>query len=228
MDYSQFLKRWGKLKRNSTLFLEETQSVYRYSDVQYIEEFFQTGRLKLSSFNSNRIAELSRRDSQEGKQFYRMYSKDRSAIVKLGTQPDVGFYTFCTSKEFNPGKFYGKFNANGCFEITDIQRFSYEIAKSLKDFILGVEGEVVYTDKRHIEVYLENYPHSQDFNEETSIVDKVIILSDITAKDHQLFFRKPIKYKSESEYRMVFRTLSREENLYIDCPNAIKYCHKLY
>jgi len=203
-------------------------SIFRYMDEEYINRFFETGELKLSTYFGNRdIKDSTRKDTEEGKLYTRLYNKSRSFHIDMANEPYKGWFTFCTSLEYNPKKFYEKFQTNGVFEITNTTAFGYEIAKVLPKYMNGFEGLIEYTNNRSSVYFLENYPEFQDFDKNTDSIHVISTITEIIKDPYALLFQKRTSFKSELEYRHVWRVFNHNESEFIKCPGALKYCRRI-
>ncbi|MFK8010803.1 MAG: hypothetical protein AB8B80_02100 [Marinicellaceae bacterium] len=201
------------------------KSVFRYGRKEHIDDFFKTGKLKLSTYFSNREAEnKARKDEMEGKQFNRIHNKSGDYFVDLVNEPYKGWFTFCTSAEYNPEKFFTLFDSNSCFEITDLKGFANEVAKVLEKYSNGFMGPVIYSDDRYFNYYLHDFPHAPDISKDTHMQDLVILLSNLTMGDKKIFFRKRKYFLPQFEFRFVWRVINFNHSEFIICPEARKYC----
>ena len=220
MSLEHFWKSWWIKKKDSH------SSVYRYCEQKYIDEFFETGRLKLSTFKSNRIIEDGiRKDENEGLHTYRVASKDRKRVCELNVSDFDHRRIFCCSTQLDLSSLLTYFKVDGCFEITNSIGFAYEIALVLNGYHYGQEGPVEYTDDNFTYFLLEQHENLPDLPEDKNM-KSFLPLIDAIGKDLNMFFHKRKAFSSEKEFRFVWKCI-KEHPIFIDCPGALKYCKKI-
>jgi hypothetical protein len=126
----------------------KTPEVFRYLNQDYINDFFTTGRIRLSTFvqfKKNPDEQIG--DPTEGKNV--LYGTDgKNSIVAL-TQHGVNSYVLCTSTE-ESSLLLESFKSDGYFKIKDTTGFAVAIANRLPGFIYGLEGSCKYKEERNI------------------------------------------------------------------------------
>ncbi|MBK9273360.1 MAG: hypothetical protein IPM49_02315 [Flavobacteriales bacterium] len=194
---------------------------------QYVDHFFRTGELKLSSYESNRIIEDAvRRDHVEGTGDYVIVSRDRRLSYRLGARA-FDQRMLCMSTSSNLDRMMSHFGVDGCFEVTNTTGFGFEIAKALVAFRFGREGVVTYQDGYEKIFLLENHPHLLDLTLSAPSNEQLFSYIDIIGRtDFDMLFTKPLQFQDEEEYRFNWLCAPKHPML-IRCPGALKYCRKI-
>ncbi|MCB9173505.1 MAG: hypothetical protein H6589_02775 [Flavobacteriales bacterium] len=194
---------------------------------EYIDQFLKTGRLKLSSYESNRKTEDKiRQDDFEGYHTYRILNRNRTNGAELKVNDRDVHRILCCSLEFDKKFYCNYFKVDGCMEISNAFAFGYEIAKVLEEYGYGMEGLVDYVDEKINYLLLEQFPELPDLPNEPKMQDLFIYIDAITRLDPGPFYKKPKKFIPEKEYRITWKCKANHD-IFIDCPGAIKYCKKI-
>lgn len=201
--------------------------VYRYMDKQYIEEFFDTGRLMLSSFSKFRAhADEQRGDEQEGMNLIVGAGCDKvvSAQVEVGRNS----YVLCTSVHGNDELMH-QFKTNGYFRITDTHYFGRAIADALNGCTDGLEGFCTYKDEHVIrKQMLPSVSLKFDLNNNIPIDMEKAAEAAIGLAGAEAFFSKRRAYENQTEYRIIWNMdHDVEGSVVIECPDALKFCEKI-
>ena len=205
-------------------------SVYRYMDKKYINEFFETGRLRLSSFNTyEKYEDQVKGDKGEGMNIaFATSKKDNKtmvAVVRVGSNA----YSLCASLIHSKG-LMKKFDCDGVFRIKDSQSFGLAIANKVMGFVEGLQGHCIYVNERRTNKEIKNL----SFDEMKISPDKKELemgklfqkVNEINSIDS--FFMKPKKYQYQSEYRFIWLVQgNKNDYLEIECKEAIQFCEKI-
>ena len=214
-------------------------TIFRYMDTNFVDEFFNEGKLRLSSIR--RFAKHDNdlmRDYLEGRLEIRV--GDRHGLnVSMNVSYGHSAYILCFSllENFDLGESMG-FNSG--FRVNNMGGFISEVSKAIKevykfDLFSVSKGPCVYvTDRiyenrsrtissmKEIGIYdsSEGYENGFNFDEMTAFVRD--------EGKHALFYKLK-SYATEHEYRIIWEL--HEENVpeYIDIviPNAVKYCERI-
>ncbi|MFK8044444.1 MAG: hypothetical protein AB8B72_03045 [Crocinitomicaceae bacterium] len=227
-NLTHFANNWKIRTGINNVMTRRIIEAYRYMDQNHIDEFFSTGKLKLSTFKSNRDAEGIRNDKNEGITHFLVISKDQTKTLKIPTREGNGRLTLCTSFELNLDKYLNYFKTNGCFKINQIQGFAFEISKVLNMYRGGMEGMIEYSERKELVINLAHFPELPDLNLRNEIWkgDNYKIIEYISKAELDLYFHKRTKFLAEDEYRLLWWT-RRDHRLFITCPGAVKYCEKI-
>jgi len=194
-----------------------TPELYRYMDQKYIDEFFETGNLRLSTFHTfAQHADEQRRDTEEG----------HNTLVGLGdghtimarTQHAHNCLILSTSTVADEGLMEA-FETNGYFSIKNSTGFGTAIANRLPGFLEGIEGFCIYAEQRMIKRRLDSFtlddlkqaPESPSLS-----LDKIFALTaQIGGAD--VLFVNHIRFRHQNEYRFVWTVShSVEEAVFVD------------
>jgi hypothetical protein len=180
---------WLIRKSINGVLTRNVQEVYRYMDQVFIDQFFNDGTIKLSSFQSNREKENDiRKDENEGFRTFKIISRDRKRQYDLTVDDRDTHRMLCTSVDLDLDNLNTRFGG-GCFKITNTFAFSMAIARKLELFERGQEGLVQYSDNNYTPIFLETIPHlpdltDGDFSQITRYIDF------ISRNQFEMFFHK--------------------------------------
>lgn len=195
----------------------------RQLKTEYVEEFFNDGSLRLSSFITFRKhPDELRRDSQEGRITMEIESPNgKTGVVATNGQEA---YVLCASTVETALPKDGEVSA---FRIMDSLGFANAISSQIPGFVGGVEGLCSYRssmmvskkDPRMIRPPSENEDPEKWFEEQNRYIGRHSI---------ETFFIKEIKFAHEAEYRFIwFASGPRKEYLEIKCPAALQFCERV-
>ncbi|WP_027420347.1 hypothetical protein [Crocinitomix catalasitica] len=223
----EFRNRWRIRSHINGVMLRNISQVYRYMDQYWIDEFFKTGNLQLTSFVKNRTVDDIRNDENEGYHDYIILSRDRTKQSSIRFDDRDTHRMLCTSTELDLNKYLPYFKVDGCFKINNPLGFGYEVAKVLKGFEKGQEGMTEYTDRGFSFFPLEKFPDLPDLTDNSPPIHELFPYLDMIPRvDFNMFYLKKTKYSPENEYRLIWKC-EREHDLIINCPDARKFCEKI-
>lgn len=205
----------------------KTPEVFRYLEQRYIDDFFSTGLIRLSTFMQfKKYPDEQLGDSTEGKNV--LYGTDGEKSFIALTQHGVNSYVLCTSTNEKP-ELLDSFKKDGYFKITDTTGFAAAIANRIPGFMDGLEGFCKYQTERNIKRELPNSIIADLLsNPENKIsLDKLFALTSQVGQE-DVFFIKHTSYMQQNEYRFIWNVSSTTNDaLFIDCPEAIQFCKKI-
>ena len=230
MDAFEFQPKWLIREGFDGEKYQKPNSVFKYMKQKHIDNFFNSGVIKLGTFNSYKKTEdQNREDYQEGTNEYVVWNKDRSHKWTLRRMTGNDNLIFCTSTKEDLTTLGSRWDCDGYFEIQNSLGFAFEVAKSINGFKLGLEGPAIYTDSGQTNFYTELYK-VDDFNKSTPVQELFKTFDLISKINLDLFFSKrTYPYKIESEYRFIW-ILDHEptaEELIVRCPDARRFCKKI-
>jgi len=205
--------------------------LYRYLEKKYVDEFFSTGTLRLSSFEQFRKhADETRMDEQEGfAKFIHRTSEGNgeTLIIDYECYPDV--YSLCASALPSNSLMRRFSGANSAIVIWDPISFSNVVTEALKKVVSVrqcIQGPCSYQFRRVVErdlgyLGIADGETSNPFEMDPAKLNMVI--SEII--NHDVYFLKRETYVSEAEYRFVWLidgVADHPINLVV--PDATKYC----
>jgi hypothetical protein len=204
--------------------------VYRYMDNKYIDDFFNTGRLRLSSFKIyQNYEDPEKGDKGEGWNIAIATSKKENhtmyAVVGVGSNA----YSFCTSTIYSE-ELKQKFNCDGAFLIKDSQSFGLAISNRLNGFLEGLQGHCIYQAERSTKKEIESLSlDDMKIAPDKPEIDMNKMFSKINeANSIDSFFMKPIRFQYQSEYRFIWIVNGDTSEYYeVECKEAIQFCEKI-
>ena len=203
-----------------------TPTVYRYEDRQWVDAFFETGAIRLSSFAKFRSYEDEiRGDRREGTAVCRGVGPDGSDHLTLQSQGTTAAILCCSQRLDR--ELMEAFGRDAAFAITNTVGFAREIARQLPGYLNGIEGSCIYRNRavinRRIGLNIEDYRRND------GTLDMQMI-SDVNREvgGAELLLLKQEKYAVQQEYRFVWE-LDRLTSEHVDliAPNARQYCRSL-
>lgn len=201
--------------------------LYRYEDKKWINDFFETGNLLLSSFKNYKEYEDNQLgDKLEGNTMNVVNGNNGKSIM-TGTQVGLNEYCFCTSSMLDEN-LKNVFKRNSVFRITDPLNFMLEITKSLPRVQGVLFGNCLYVNQRIISSSIDKPITLDDFKDdmdpEKMNLNKMLAAAQPSLTRHH-FFLKHTDYQPQAEYRILWST-DREvkEGLIINCPEARQFC----
>jgi hypothetical protein len=194
---------------------------------EFIERFFDTGKLRLSTFkNFSEHEDDERNDAIEGRNVISVRGKNGVVIARA--RHGLNSFIFCTSMREDLA-LMKLFDATSYFKIVDTTMFGISIASCIPYLIDGVEGPCQYLDGHYIRREVENLPEHV-FPNETQSADvqfdhRVGTNAALAAVGADVYFSKRTRYVSQQEYRFIWN-VTHEVNdfLEIECPAARQYC----
>jgi len=208
-----------------------TPWVYRYLPQQYVDRFFDTGELRLSSFAAfQKHQDEERKDGCEGYNLliHRTEEKGGQTVV---IRMDVGHdaYVLCGSG-LASRDLMAKFGCDAGIVIRDTTAFANTVATHIPGFIAGLEGACSYSkmkilmkDLGHLPYQPPDMPPNSAAQLSQEIGQK--IAQQIATED--VYFTKEQKYADQLEYRFIWRSaqpISDFVTLFV--PDARQFCSR--
>ena len=222
--------------RNSTHFTREwiirQPYVYRYLEKEYVDAFFEDGKLRISSFR--RFAahkDEARMDTQEGKglvshQHRIGAGQNISGWITYGENA----YVLCGASRHDRDIMKAFPKADSGFRINDTIRFADCIANHIPGFIGGSEGPCIYLPHRIVHRNLghvdETTLHADGAPGSIDVSKMLGFLNHVDGGD--MCYLKHRDYGYQSEYRFIWNTRQKTENYYdIEVPEARDFCTRI-
>ncbi len=222
-----------------------TPRIFRYMDKKFVDKFFETGELRLSSFEAfSRLENANLRDEKEGNLKLTVKYGDKVAEAEMGFGQDA-FVLCATTLNTEQEDTKNTFGHNCGFSIEDVNGFinavinafhTMCIKKGDKVHRLQVEnvqhGPCMYLlSREHDALIIENNGNSlTEFlcGGNDIVVDDMIKTFSQYAGEHGMFL-KLADHKDEHEYRILWHIEMDEvpPEIFISVPEAIKYCRKI-
>lgn len=202
--------------------------VYRYLEKQFVDQFFEDGSIRISSFSEfSKHRDEQRKDSSEGQGFAVHMNQEgtgQTIIAKIAQGADT--YVLCGSTRYHVD-LAEAFKTDSGFRINDPTAFANVIAHHLPGFRDGCEGSCIYMASRT--VTRDMGPISMDAltvdgdQKRLDIGKSSQVISGILGDD--LYFTKLLKYSNQNEYRILWNVHSKSQTFIdIRCPEAIQFC----
>jgi hypothetical protein len=189
--------------------------IFKMAKKAHVDSFFGKGCLRLGGFNYyNSYEHQEIGDVSEGKYHLVGLGKDKTLLGTYGS--GFNHYIFCTYSEVVNKVILENFGCDSGFEIVNLDGFLEAVSKAI-----GAKShtyaECVYSEHKVFETKVNK-------NFDFARIDKKI--EDLI--DNGKYFVKPLAYKSQREFRMIFE-VNDEVKLPEDilCPEAVQYCRRI-
>ncbi|WIT11119.1 hypothetical protein PFX98_19770 [Paucibacter sediminis] len=202
--------------------------IYRYLDKRFVDAFFETGALRLSSFAAfSKHKDEERQDSLEGhgSVVHRNSEGSGQTVFALTAQGHSAF-VLCGAMNYQTD-LAESFKTDSGFRINDSLGFGDAISKYIPGFQLGMEGPCLYLGKKLVvrdmgPVDLHAVKGAQT-GEEVAVGK--LFQTVAAAAGNDLMFLKSATYAHQNEYRLLWHSPHVVSD-YIDivCPEAIQFC----
>lgn len=202
--------------------------VYRYLQVEYVDAFFATGALRLSSFAVfSRHTDEERLDTAEGHGFVINRNQEgEGSHIGASMSQGQNAYVLCGATCFTED-LSSAFQNNSGFRINDTLRFAEAISRYIPGFSSGLEGSCHYVkrkmvDRDHGPIGIDSLKVSTDSKDIDG--EKLFGLMGQVAGD-DLYFLKNEKFRHQNEYRFLWQTPTAVNGtLDLVCPEARQFC----
>jgi hypothetical protein len=195
---------------------------------KYIDEFFDSGHLMLSSFHRfSQHADEQRQDTNEGANILTGIGENHTlfAVTRHGHRSVI----FCTSTREDES-LMSTFGYDGYFRIKNSTEFGAAVANSLAGYQNGLEGFCIYKDSRKIQRDIGSFSLDdlKENPEDKNLSMERLFAATSKVGGPEVFFVKLHRYSEQNEYRFVWN-VSHDvtEAVFITCPDAIKCCEKI-
>lgn len=207
-----------------------TPPLFRFLDETYVDEFFDDGSLRLSSFAAfKKHPDEARLDQSEGDVTFvnRTYEgTGQTILAETSHGADAYVLSMTTRYDVDLMKL---FNVDSCFVIGDPLNFGLAVSRRTPGFVAGLEGNCVYQGTRIVEgtmpaVDVDRYRDPVSGEIRTDQVQRLLQ----NEMGHRPLFVKEKRYAYQSEYRIVWITDSpTEDYLQIKVPAARQFCRRM-
>lgn len=211
---------------------EYAPTVYRFIPEEYVEKFFKTGNLKITTFSCcQKLESQTRRDAEEGKGTAIGIEGKLKCEIETGVGENA--LMLCTSLSGcnilpDGTQYTAAIKINNINEFVDavtaaLIKNGYSVATVLK-------GPCIYNDRK-IQREISNQALSELTGEMQSgssfDFGKLFELQSMICSN-DLYFSKPIEKSIENEYRILWMINEKvEECVYVDVPEARRFCEKI-
>lgn len=217
----QFQKPWDILRPR----------FYRFMQKNYVDDFFETGALRLSSFTAFKAhADEQRRDANEG--FGLRWGVGQNATIAMVGGRGADCYVLCGSTAGIQSVAEVFPDCDSCLVISDTLSFGASVASAIPHFKGGMEGPAIYKDDLTILRDIGTKTIDEIMNQHKNS-DGTISMSMLSAIHQDIggieeFFVKHSSFSKQSEYRILWAVEgTAEEYLHIKVPSARQFCRRL-
>lgn len=204
--------------------------LYRYEDKKWIDDFFETGIIKLSSFkNYKNHPDNQLGDKDEGTSM-NIVNGNNDKMILTYTMVGQNEYCFCTSTILDD-KLKGVFKRDSAFRIIDPLNFMLEITRSLPRVKGVLFGNCLYVNQRIISSRVPkpiDLEELKDDREPEKISFEKMMEEAAPSLTRHRFFLKHTDYQEQCEYRLLWSVdKAIDEGIVINCPEARQFCEKI-
>lgn len=203
--------------------------IYRFIESRYVDAFFETGELRLSSFAQfSKHTDEQRLDGKEGtvSMVYRP-PRDSGDIVITGI---VGTDAYVLSTCLVPStEVMRSFSADSAIVIHDPRAFALAVAEAVPGFTHGFDGPCSYQSRRFVQRNFFSSEDALDISLDASgKLDQSHIGELVFAiGGREAYFLKHYSYMQQNEWRFIWITSApRHDYLDILAPKARKFCER--
>jgi len=199
-------------------------TVYRFLNRCYVDEFFSSGKLMLSSILKFRShPDELRRDANEG--VGRISTQINGEPVLTDLQVGLESFVLCSSLMHSP-QLYQEFKCDSCIVIEEPLRVAYLIAQALNSVDRVLFGPCSYLQNRTI----EKVNGSKNQNCRSDADYEALFMDVVPTGAVDVLFRKELRFQHQHEFRFVWDVSSdsfKQETRIIEIPEAASLCSRL-
>jgi hypothetical protein len=203
--------------------------VYRYLNKEHVDQFFDSGRLRLTAmpeFRKYPDEELG--DAEEGNLAARSTTTNGGSFVFVGQVGHDALVMSCAQRLGDDLK--AAFKRDSAFRIKEPISFANAIAQKLRIFREGVEGPCIYTDDTTLQRNAPSHTPSTFFDTDGGFVlgtpNQGQVMREVVGPE--FYFKKRAKYQHQCEYRFVWLLHgSAQSHEFVDCPEAVQFCERI-
>ena len=209
-------------------------SVYRYMRSEYVDLFFNEGKIRVSSFARFReYPDEIRGDRHEANGAVVSKTKEGLQFVAC-TEAGKDAYILCAST-LESEALMREFDANGLFRVKDPLGFSLAVANSIPGFAQATQGFCNYQDLRLLHKQIPDMSTGDFTNESGELIiggPKMFQrMGEMVGDGTDLMLLKEKKYQGQAEYRFIWKIDTRfreiHEFLDVECREAIQFCERV-
>ena len=199
--------------------------IYRYLPSRYVDQFFSTGVLRLSSIATFRAhKDEARGDTEEGASKVILRGSDRTFAATI--YHSEAAYILCGSFILSPSIMRAFDGCDSAIEITNVADFGLEIARHLPGFQRGLSGYCIYSQGSLLMRDIPEKPFPLPSEEQ--LTEQVLREAAAKAAQEERFFLKAPKFAAQAEYRLIFAMDDPPSGpLVLHAPRARDFCRKV-
>lgn len=208
--------------------------VVRYLEPKYVDEFFELGRLRISTCKKF----WDHKDEERG-------DEHESLIRASGVHGDGGKFngsvvastdcivlsTSCVEDLEEGAKLSSGYTS--AIRIIDPINFAMQIARAIPGYNGAFQSQCIYRDSRHLELedFAQHFPSSTPPSDEAAAIAHVKRLNEYLGSrvTCDALLRKGLKYRNQNEYRFVWFTPEAEGKEFLDVValDARQFCRRV-
>lgn len=201
--------------------------LYRFIEEQYVDSFFETGVLKLTTFEKcKELEDTNRKDTKEGQSDLYGYDGKYKMQIGIGVGSDTIMLctSLCSQYVNDEGKVFNKY-----IEIFDVQGLLFAISDQLS--MMGYKvlkilyGPCFYSSKEfHKGINFEKFRKKLDEEKVFDWDEMVKLTNGISGPN--IYFQKPYDKRLENEFRLLWivDSLKNNEDVFVTIPHPEAYC----
>lgn len=203
-------------------------NLYRYLEKKYVDEFFDTGALRISSFSHfAKHNDAERQDTKEGKTVaVNVDHKGKGQTIFIRAVVGSNAYVFCTST-LHSKDISEAFKTNSGFRIDNIIEFGKAIARYIPGCVAVGEGSCIYSPNKQLVRNLDaiNSEDLENLANQNAMSGEKLKKFYLQLVGDDGCYLKDDKYAHQNEYRMLWVS-PRDVEGYLDiqCPEATNFC----
>jgi hypothetical protein len=193
---------------------------------EYVERFFATGELKISSFKDFRKLKDEERKDDEGKNVICLRGNNSTAFASL--KQGMNAYILCGSS-LKDKSLMKQFKCDAAIQIYNTTDFASIISRHIPGVISGFEGFCYYHDSA-IECKVDDVNIEQFKSNPNNDKLDINLLAGymLNAAGSAVFFRKAKHFSHQMEYRWVWIVDHPvNESIIVKVPEARRFCSPL-
>lgn len=203
--------------------------VFRYLPQKYIDEFFNSGRLRLSAFSEfAKHADEQRHDTEEGWLIVNVPipAKNLALRSRAGVGRDADILS--TSLRGDP-ELMQVFGTDGYFKINEVERFGLAISLRIENCTKLITGNCRYVDEKEISREMGELAEQAIEKDDQGKMNlqSVMALIERVLLPHAYFW-KLSRYAHQQEFRFIWHVGHEvHEPLFVECPEAVQFCERI-
>lgn len=206
--------------------------VFRYLPQKYIDEFFNSGKLRLSAFSEfAKHTDEQRQDTEEG--WLIVDITIPSKHMRLRSKSGIGRDSYILSTSLRGDSELMRegwgFGTDGYFKINDVESFGTAIALRIANCTRLITGNCTYVDEKEISREMEEAAEkaiAQDAQGKRNIQRVMGLILQVIYPD--ACFWKLKRYAHHQEFRFIWHVGHEvHEPLFIECPEAVQFCERI-
>ena len=215
--------------------------VYRYMETEYVDEFFNTGRLRIPSMRSfAKHPDDVFSDPTEGNVF--VFAIGHDLTVPFITLAGRDCYVLCGSQVLSR-ELADNFGRKSAIQIINHIEFSKAVYEKIPKSVSQYQGPAIYADsylmldmdQSQYDTLMEFIGRNPDYiNYDIQNIEKYpgneesLKLTAEIFRTPQFLFRKSIRFREQHEYRYIWSVEGEaQDHIFVEAPEAIPFCRRV-